>query len=282
MNVRVASLSFLVVVITSCGSSKKIAEQPSASTAAINSYEREISVDGNELDWQGVNFNASPEKTFEYAVAHNDRFLFLLMKISSPFEQRKFLNGGMELWIDPTGQKKQKTEIVFPIKGELAADPVQNDPREEKQTPEMMHLNIRAQLTNMNRVGFRPEFSGFQTISQNTGFKAAINWNQENDLIYELKVPFEAFASTVIKDKVDLEFSVGALEHTNPSHENTNSGGGFRQGGSMAGMRGGGGYRNGGGRGYGNPERRNQGSTTEKTNWSKLAGKENFWVESSL
>lgn len=47
------------------------------------------------------------------------------MKIASPFEQMKFLTGGMELWIDPTGQEKQKVEVVYPVKGELAANTMQ-------------------------------------------------------------------------------------------------------------------------------------------------------------
>lgn len=284
MILRVVRFSFILIAVTSCSSSKKTAEESSVSVSVKNPFIKEITVDGIDTDWPVADLNASPEKTFEYSVAHNDQFLFLRMRIKSPFEQRKFLSSGMELWIDPAGEKKQKTEIVFPVKGQLATNALQNNTGEEKQTPEMMHLNIRAQLTDMNRIGFKPAYSGFQTISQNTGFRAAINWNQENDLIYELKVPFEAFVSPVLKEKIDLEFSIGALERTNPSssREGADNSGGFRQGGSMGGMRNGGGYRNGGGRGYGNTERRNQSSSTQKTDWSKLSGKETFWVETKL
>lgn len=229
------------LIIASCtGSKKTVREQPLVNHIS-NPSVKEITIDGNDADWKDIAENSSPEKTFEYSVAHNSEYLFVRMKITNPVEQMKFLTGGMELWIDPTGRKAPKAKVVYPVKGELAATALQpqNTSADKKQNQEMMHLNVRAQLVSMNRIGFKPEYSGRQTISQNTGFKGAINWNDADELIYELKIPVQAFTGTVSKDNMDLEFSIGALERPTESHNNSENGGGYRQGG----MRGGNGYR---------------------------------------
>lgn len=271
-------------ILASCSSSKKATDAQPAITAVQNPFVKEISIDGNDADWQGMTLNSSPEKTFEYSVAHNDADLFVRMKIENPVEQMKFLTGGMELWVDPTGQEKQKAEIIYPVKGEL--DPMalrtQNSSGDKKQDREMMHLAVRAQIVSMNRVGFRPEYSGVQNINQNTGFKGAINWNDADELIYELKLPFQAFNGTVSKDNLDLKFSMGALERPQTSSGANSNGGSWRGGGMSGGMRGGGGYRGSGQGHYGGGERNRQGGTTgtegNKTDWSKMREKENFWV----
>jgi hypothetical protein len=278
---------FSLFILASCSSSKKASADLPAANHIQNSLVKEISVDGNDADWQGITLNSSPEKTFQYSIAHNNEDLFVRMKISNPLEQMKFLSGGMELWIDPTDQQKQKVEVIYPTKGEL--DPTamqpQNASGDKKQNHEMMHLAVKAQLISMNRIGFKPEYSGVQSIRENTGFKAAISWNDNDELIYELKLPFQAFNGTVSKENLSLEFSIGALERPAESHNNSENGGSYRQGG-MSGMRGGGGGYRGGGQGhYGGGERSgqrgNNSTDTNKTDWQKMREKESFWVQCS-
>jgi len=272
-------------LLASCGTGKKAAQTEQAINQVQNPTIKDITIDGNDVDWQGVALNSSPEKTFEYSVAHNDEDLFVRMKILNPLEQMKFLTAGMEVWLDPSGQEKQKVEVVYPVKGELATAAMQpqNTSADKKQNREMMHLNVRAQVVSMDRIGFKPEYSGTQNISQNTGFKAAINWNESDELIYELKVPLKAFNGSVSANHMDLEFSIGALERPAENHSSGENGGGSRQGGMAGGMRGsGGGYRGGSGRyGGGSGERGRSQSGETKTDWSKMREKESFWVQCS-
>ncbi|MGZ3938611.1 MAG: hypothetical protein ACXVLT_08010 [Flavisolibacter sp.] len=281
-----ALVVFASLIFSSCGSSKKAVQPEQAINQVQNPSVKEITVDGNDADWQGVALYSSPLKTFEYSVAHNDEDLFVRMKILNPLEQMKFLTAGMELWIDPTGQEKQKVEVVYPVKGELATTAMQpqNSSADKKQNRDLMHLSVRAQVVSMNRIGFKPEYSGTQTISENTGFKAAINWNETDELIYELKIPLKAFNGTVSANHMALEFSIGALERPAENHERGENGGGSRQGGMAGGMRGGGAGGNhggGGGRYGGGGERRSTQSGDTKTDWSKMREKESFWVQFS-
>jgi hypothetical protein len=96
------------LVISSCSSSKKAVQKEQEISHIQDPYIKEITIDGNDADWQGLALNNSPENTFEYSVAHNDEDVFVRMKITSPFEQTKFLTGGMELWIDPTDRNNRK------------------------------------------------------------------------------------------------------------------------------------------------------------------------------
>lgn len=275
-------------LLFSCSSSKKAAEeQPIAQFKG--EVVKSITVDGNDADWQGLPTAVSPLYSFTYSVARDEKFLYLLMKIDNPVEQTKFLRGGMELWIDPTDKKSKTTEVIFPVKGELEEGAMRptNASADPKINAGLVRLNIKAALISLNRIGFKPEYSGVQTISQPTGFKGAINWTGESTLVYELEIPLQAFEKPLPKEAFEIGFSIGAVERSAPATASNNEGAGEmnRGGGGMGrgGMRGGGGGRYGGGGGFGRGARTgNTDRQSGSTDWKKMAEKESFWVQCSL
>jgi hypothetical protein len=145
-----------------------------------------------------------------------------------------------------------------------------------------MHTQVAAELISLNRIGFKPEFSGVQSIFQNTGFKAAINWDDNNTLIYELKIPLNAFKEPLPKQNVDIGFFINGMERpktTSPEGGTTTwqqRGGGMRgegHGGRSAGGYGGYGNRQGGG------ERTAHRSSDSTNDWKKATGSESFWIQ---
>jgi hypothetical protein len=278
------SFLFFGCLLFSCSSNKKLAEEQSLSHFK-GSTVKTIAIDGNDADWQGLPTAMSPGNDFSYSIARDEKALYLLVKIDNPMEQTKLLRGGMEVWIDPTDKKSKTTEVIFPVKGELSETAMrpQNPSTDPKVNREMMHLNIKAALISLNRIGFKPEYSGVQTISEATGFKGAINWTADNELIYELQVPFAAFPEPLSKEAFDINFSIGGVERAvNTSGRGEGNGEWRGSGGMGRGGRMGGGGRYGGG-GYGRGQGRTGGENQAGNNdWKKLTEKESFWVECSL
>lgn len=268
--------------LISCGSSKKVASETEVQVkgAAV----KDIAIDGSANDWNDFPLQMSPTGNFEYAVVHNNDDLFILLKVASTAEQTKLLRSGLEIWIDPTGQKNKTTEVIYPVKGELSEDALkpQNISSDPKVNLAQMHMHITTELISLNRIGFKPEASGVQSIHQNTGFKAALNWNDYNDLIYELKIPVSAFRQKLPKNNINIGFALNGIERPKDSENGApqqQGGGGFNRGGGMrgGGMRGGGGYRGGQ-----DGKRRNNAGGDNTADWKKVYEKESFWVNYTM
>jgi hypothetical protein len=268
--------------LLSCSSSKKVATEPEP--IVKRNYIKDLIIDGRPDDWQNLSFLSNPAGTLEYAIAQNEQNLFIMMRVANHAEQIKLLNSGMEIWIDPTGKKAKTTEVIYPVKGELSEDVLrpQSGSIDQKMNIAQMHLKVAAELISLSRIGFKPEFSGVQSIFQNTGFKAAINWDENNTLIYELKIPLNAFKDPLPKQKMEIGFSISGLERqktSSPESGNTTwqqRGNGMR--GESHGGRGGGGYGS-----YGKRQASGEGTvhrSTDSTNdWKKATENESFWIQ---
>src|SRR5579875_472491 len=245
-------------IFSACGSSKKVAE---ADTNIKGSFAANITVDGKMDDWKNIPTDSNSKGSIEYAIANNATDLFIVFKIADEAEQMKLLGGGMEIWFDANNKHEKTTEIIYPVKGELGDLTLQPkfSLQGEKMNKSEIHRRITGQLISFNRAGFKPEYNGVQSVRENTGFKGAIGWNDNDDLIYEVQIPFAAFTNDVKRNNLQIGFSLNGVDRPKETannggeggNTNWNAGGG---GGGRGGMRGGGGggrggYGRGGGRG---------------------------------
>lgn len=276
----------IATIFSACGSSKKTAIE-STEAKLPQTPVKAITVDGKMQDWQGVPLQTNGDGSIAYAVANNNEDLFLLFKITDPVEQMKFVRGGMEVWFDPTDRHAKTTEIIYPVKGELPDETFRLNliPGQKPNTSDL-HRRIESGLVSFNRIGFKPDYSGVQSIRQNTGFKGAINWDETDALVYEVAVPFAAFPTDVRNGNLEVGFFIGAVdkpkastgEGAAPSEEGERGqgmGGGMRGGGG--GRRGGGGYSGNRQRGGGNQQR--SGAANNSSSWKKMYEPESFWVQ---
>ncbi|GAA4734462.1 hypothetical protein [Flavisolibacter ginsenosidimutans] len=272
----------IAAVLSACGSNHKAATENAEAKAQPASV-ASITVDGQMQDWQGVPLLATANG-IDYALANSRDNLYVLFKIADPAEQMKLIRGGMEVWFDPTGKHAKTTEIIYPVKGELPDETFRpNFAQGEKPDTKDLHRRIESGLISFNRIGFKPAYSGVQSIRENTGFKGAINWNESGELIYEVTVPFAAFPTDVKNQNMEVGFFIGAVDKPKAA---TNEGaapseeGGRPMGG---GMRGGGGRRGGGAYGGGSRQRGENGqqrsSTSNSLALKKMYEPEAFWVQ---
>jgi uncharacterized membrane protein YgcG len=276
-------LYFLLIpaaLLASCTSSKK-ATAVSENDGQVPAFRSaSITVDGRADDWKNDSLQLSPRGTVEYGMANDEKNIYIVLRIPDQAEQAKLLRGGMQVWIDPDGKKEKATEVIYPVRGELGESekPLQITPGEKPNLTDMHH-HIVTQLISLNRVGFKPEFTGVQSVRENTGFKAALGWNENEDLIYELQVPLAAFKQPVKTGQVQFGFFISGVERPkeNAGQAAQWNAGGEGMGGG--GRQGGGNY--GGGRhNFGNRTAGRQ--TNNANNWQKMYQDENFWSTYTL
>ncbi len=202
--------------IISCSSSKKVAAVPEVASKPF--FSQTISVDGKPGDWQNIPLTVNSKNTVQYAMANSDSHLFILLKIQDQLEQMKLLRGGMEIWIDPAGGEAKQTAIVYPVKGELNLNERTSVTPGQKTDYKALRNQMVTQLISLNRMGFKPQYNGVQSIYDNTGFKAAMGWDENDILIYEASIPFAAFTGDIKNDKLALGFVLNGVDRPKDTH----------------------------------------------------------------
>ncbi len=272
----------MAVILSACGSNKN-ATTELAETKALPSLVSFITIDGKTQDWQDIPRQTAGSDGIEFAVANSKEDLYVLFKIADPAEQMKFIRGGMEVWFDPTGKHAKTTEIIYPVKGELPDETFRNNfVQGEKPDKSDLRRRIESGLVSFDRNGFKPDYSGVQSIRENTGFKGAINWDETETLVYEIAVPFAAFPTDVRKSPMEIGFFIGAMDKPKAATgsgatapEDGGRGMGMSGGGMRGGGRRGGGF--GGGRQGGNSQQRP--ATNNSVALKKMYEQESFWVQ---
>ena len=247
MNNKWLFLIAFPVLFLACSSSKKVTEE--AETRTGGTYLDSAVIDGKAEEWQTITQDYNPQGTFQYAIANNKTNLYVFLRIPSLIEQTKLLRGGMQLWINPAGQKDKKTGVYYPVRGELSeTENPMFAPSETRQNQDyhQRQLRMASQLISLNRIGFKSQYTGVQSIRHNTGFKAAINWDTNENLVYELTIPFSALPDGLKQDKIELGFFIQGLDRPKQSEEASHSNGGGDEGNERGGARMGGGHRGGG------------------------------------
>lgn len=255
--------------IASCSSSKAPVTEHEVS---LQSTFSEITVDGRADEWLNVPHDFSEGSTVEFSIANNASHLFILLKVPSVQEQRKILAGGMDVWISADGKKDKKTGITYPVKGELS----DQDPSitvAEKLTVKERHMQMAAQVISMQRYGFIPVYNSVQSIRQNTGFKASIGWDENDVMIYELTIPFNAFAIDIKNKPIKIGFNIHGIDRPKNNEQPQNTAFTEGHGSSMGGSRRGGGN-------FGN--RRDPGQKAANNRYNqreRMYASETFWAD---
>ncbi len=70
-------------------------------------------IDGKLDDWQDVTWNRSKDEPLAYALATDGEMLYVALR----FRERRWLmplaQGGLKIWLDPKGKKKQRKGLLF-------------------------------------------------------------------------------------------------------------------------------------------------------------------------
>ncbi|MEN0056682.1 MAG: hypothetical protein AAGC65_23590 [Mucilaginibacter sp.] len=219
-----------------------------------------ITVDGSLKDWGDSLRYYNDEKKFYYTLANDKTNLYAAIRIPERMDQMKTLHAGITLGIDPHGKKKETFSITFPL-----ADPgsplefpkPQNDNNGEitkEDRDELMRERV-TKLRNIKVEGFKDIEGDMITTSNTYGIKAAIDYDEKGDLVYELAIPLQFFhvdEKDMAKNEWAFNFKINGVQRpAGAAASGDHQGGSGMSGMGMGGGRGGrgGGMGGGGGRG---------------------------------
>ena len=197
-----------------------------------------VTIDGKAQEWKlPLRLYDNGTKLF-FAFANDDKNLYVCFQAPDDMFQTKIMRAGMEVSLSAKG--KHKVSITFPLTQQSASTP-QGDNNEEQTTDRKnKRTSFILQNTMMNVKGFATR-NGIIPINDTSGINAAMNWDDNNKLTYEIAIPFkqwlgEGYSIADIQKDISLDVEINALKQ---SHRNN--------GGGESGMTGKGGRMGGGG-----------------------------------
>jgi hypothetical protein len=246
-----------------------------------------VTIDGKPDEWPQIFSYYDGNTKLQFAFANDTGNLYVCLKITDDPTQLRLFNGGLGIWIDPKGKKKETVGISFPLKGDRTPGEGggegggkhkrQSQGMEETQDPRLqkadaVRLKQHAFLTQTTiRVkGFAGVPEQSLPLKNDFGINVSFNWDSLNILTIEYKFPIALVLGHSLTPADTLKplavaFIEPALEGikmpandednsiTGPSSQNTGMNRGMGSGGMGGGMNNGmgGGGMGGGGRGGG-------------------------------
>jgi uncharacterized membrane protein YgcG len=249
-----------------------------------------VTIDGNLKDWGDSLRYYNQEKKLYYTVANDGQYLYLAMRFNDHSEQERILWAGLTWGINPHGKKKETYSLTFPATDPasapaIGARPPESDEQGGQKPNEVDREVIRkahlTKLRNMKVTGFKDIDYDMITTTNSYGFKAALDYDAEGNMVYEAAIPLKFFdVADIAKGEWAFNFKVNGITRSLGATGSANRpeggmGGGRRGmgGGSGRGGMGGGGMA-GGGRGGRGGSNMGGGQTIDRSSLSKS---EDFW-----
>jgi uncharacterized membrane protein YgcG len=245
--------------------------QNKAATNQLQPPPSNIAIDGDLKEWGDSLRYYNQEKQLNYALANNQENLYMAIRINDRSEQIRVLRSGLTLSIDTRGKKKETFTMTFPVgdqspqgMAETAQD-LQTGNSDIKQ--EDREDLMKARLTKLREIkvtGFKDIESETMTTSNTYGFKVAIDYDKDGNLVYEAAIPLKFFhADDLSKNEWAFNFKINGItrpgqDKDNGNHDGMTRGGGFGGGGRGGRMGGGRGGRMSGGGGNNTPVDRSE------------------------
>ena len=200
------------------------------------------------------------------------------------------MHSGVDIWLDPTGKKKRKTGLSFPLKLEGSPGDIirkqranrdpDSEPSEHSRASKLRERVLFAQ-TSIKVTGMTDIKEPELPLQNKYGIEIAFDWDSLNILAIEYKIPLSLVyqhpaTASDLEHPIGLGIEVGAIETGPPASnaEGSQNGQGGQRGG-QGGMGGAAGRNSGGSRGTGSPQNnlandRFSGDNLEQKVWLKV------------
>ena len=187
--------SFLFLIFTFC----LVPTFAQKNTQASLWRDSAIVIDGHPEDWDlPFRFYDSKSK-LQYSVVNDATNLYICIMSSDPRTQMKITRAGMKVWLDTTGKKKETSALYYPLKGENKLD-ISPDPAEpeknivEHPDAKKLRLNFLTSQHDAKTLGMKGVPATIIVDDSNKAdIKLALNWDKNEVLAYEIKIPFKTF-----------------------------------------------------------------------------------------
>ncbi|MXV49890.1 hypothetical protein GS399_02825 [Pedobacter sp. HMF7647] len=209
------SIIFFSFIATK-GFSQKI-----ASDVIVNSTApQQVKVDGKSTEWGDSLKYYNPQSKISYDLANDDQNIYLVIKSSDKQTTTKILVGGISFSVNINGKKKLGPTVTFPIldKAALRANP----PQKSKPDSVQLRNQILSNIKEIKVSGMKEIVDGSISLQNEYGIRAAVGYDEKNNLIYELAVPLQQFELESSSENV-LACNIKINGFTGPQVPNQNN-----------------------------------------------------------
>ena len=186
----VAILFFSISFLVSC--SKSLFQ---------SQYRTGMVADGKINDWQ---FNVEPESKngrLHYAVSNDNERVNIVFRSFDRLSQAKVLLNGMKLYLDPDLTKSRNTYIQFPFPQKNIDSLMAKAQLRPGVRPPAKNLEgFIKSLKHLRLVGFNDSYNGTHALDS-SDVKVAINFDDDDALVYEASIPFKTFCKNGVMPK---------------------------------------------------------------------------------
>ena len=244
-----------------------------------------VTIDGDLNEWGDSLRYYNEDQKLYYTLANDKDNLYMAIRINDRSEQRRILGAGLTLSIDTKGKKKESFSVTFPIGGKpdmAPDDDTQSLDGSKPNTVDNHEEKMKANMTKLRQLkvtGFKDVESELITTANTYGFKVAIDFDKDGNLIYETAIPLSLFhAEDIGKNEWAFNIRINGIVRPAQKHNDEDGGaenqGRSGRGGGMGGggMGGGRGMRGGGSRGM-----RGGSAGGESSDRSELSRSVDFW-----
>jgi hypothetical protein len=188
-----------LILTQSCGSSKETNSFSGISEEKYYSRNLTPSVDGKINEWGDTLLFDNSTKCI-YSLANDESALYIVIKAADRIQQMKIVQGGMEIWIDDQAKKRKSIGVKFPLGGgsmQMPTGRTRSSGQDSKEMKLQMRQQMKLQMLRMELTGFKKDINGSHDIYSNLQVKPVMDWDDKDNMVYELVIPFGALDETV-------------------------------------------------------------------------------------
>lgn len=152
-----------------------------------------IVVDGIADEWQ-IEWMADQEGKFLYNICNDANDLFVRIKISDILTQRRVALFGLTLWLDPSGKKREKLGLKYPVgTADLSIIPPNVNTMNRNPKRGDIEKELLSDIEVIELIGLVKENIVSSRLGLMNGIQVLIAATEDGSYIYEAKIPFKAF-----------------------------------------------------------------------------------------
>lgn len=191
---------FGTILLAACGSSKQASNRSFVSAKHLTAK-----VDGSVQEWGTTDLQYDKKLKCVYSIASDENNVYVFVKSLDKAQEMRILDGGVEVWLDTESKGLNAIGVLFPLPQGPMAQTERTPLKKTQQKPDekIAQVQSKLKLVNYNLSGFKKEWNGNQSVKGNCPVKVAIDWDEKNNLVYELAIPYTALPNE-LRAKMDL------------------------------------------------------------------------------
>ena len=184
-----------------------------------------------------------------YAVVNTNEYIHLRLKVRDNTSIMKIVRAGLTVYFDVEGKKKTNVGLNYPIKNAQGSRPEMNGKPGKLENKDKRLQTMVGMIPTTASFTFFEQNTHFSVLDSTGKFKVQLTVNDNNELLYDLKVPIKEISKLGIESLTNLSIGVESGELEMPSRPSGGAGGNSGPPSGGGGRGSGGGGHGGGGRG---------------------------------